>query len=75
MTRDLFKKTGATKVIFHTKIGTIKEKNDKDLTKTEEIKRRGQKYTDLDKKDLNDLDNDNRVITHLEPDTLESEVK
>ena len=76
MTRDLFKKTGATKVIFHTKIGTIKEKNDKDLTKTEEIKKMQQEYTkELYKKGLNDPDIHDGVVTHLETDILECKIK
>ena len=63
------------KETFHTKIGTIKEKNRKDLTEAEEIKKRWQEYTELYKKDLSDPDNHKGVITHLEPDILESEVK
>ena len=54
---------------------TIKDKNGKDLTKAEEIKKRWQEYTELDKKGLNDLDNHDGVITHLEPDILECKVK
>ena len=69
--RDLFKKTGDTKGTFHAKIVTVKDKNSKDLTEAEEIKR-WQEYTEeLYKKDLNDPDNDNGV----EPDILECEVK
>ena len=69
--RDLFKKTGDTKGTFHAKIATVKDKNSKDLTEAEEIKR-WQEYTEeLYKKDLNDPDNDNGV----EPDILECEVK
>ena len=74
-TRDLFKNIGATKETFHAKMGTIKDKNGKDLTEAEEIKR-WQEYTEeLNTKALNDPDNHDGVVTHLEPDTLESEVK
>ena len=64
-TRDLFKKIGAIKEIFHAKMGTIKDRNGKDLTKAEEIKKRWQKYTELYKKGLNDLDNCSGMITNL----------
>ncbi len=75
-TRDLFKKIGVTEGIFHTKIGTIKDKNSKDLTEADEIKKRWQEYTEeLYKKDLHDPDNHDGVITHLEPDILECKVK
>ena len=75
-TRDLFKKIRDTKGIFHAKMGTIKDKNGMDLTETEDIKKRCQKYTEeLYKKDLHDPDNHNGVINHLEPDILECEVK
>ena len=75
-TRDLFKKIRDTKGTFHAKIGTIKDRNDKDLTKAEDIKKRWQEYTEeLYKKDLHNPDNHNDVITHLEPDILECEVK
>ena len=74
-TRDLFKKIRDTKGTLHVKMGTIKDKNGKDLTKAEEIKKRWQEYTELDKKGLNDLDNHDGVITHLEPDILECQVK
>ena len=75
-TRDLFKKIGDIKGVFHARMGTIKDRNGKDLTEAEEIKRRWQEYTEeLYKKGLNDLDNHNGVITHLEPDILECEVK
>ena len=74
-TRDLFKKTGDTKGIFHAKMGTIKGRNSKDLTEAEEIKKRWQEYTELYKKGLNDLDNHVGVVIHLEPDILECEVK
>ena len=75
-TRDLFKKIRDIKGTFHVKIGTIKDRNGMDLMKTENIKKRWQEYTEeLYKKGLNDLDSRNGVITHLEPDILESEVK
>ena len=75
-TRDLFEKIRDTKGIFHAKMGTIKERKDMDLTEAEDIKQRWQEYTEeLYKKDLNDPDNHGCVITHLEPDILESEVK
>ena len=65
-----------TKGTFHAKMGTIKDRNGMDLTEAEDIKKRWQKYTEkLYKRDLNDPVNDNGVITHLEPDTLECEVK
>ena len=73
--RDLFKKIRDIQGTFHAKMDTIKDKNGKDLTKAEEIKKRWQEYTELDKKGLNDLDNHDGVITHLEPDILEYEVK
>ena len=76
MTRVLFKKIRHTKGIFHTKMGSIKDRNGMDLIKTEDIKKRWQEYTEeLYKKDLYDPDNHNDVITHLEPDILECEVK
>ena len=75
-TRGLFKKTRAIKGTFHARMGTIKERNNKDLIKVEEIKKRWQEYTEvLSKKGLNDLDNHDGVVTHLEPDNLECEVK
>ena len=75
-TRDLFKKTRDTKRTFHAKIGSIKYRNGMDLTEAEDIKKRWQKYTEeLYKKDFYDPDNHNSVITHLEPDILECEVK
>ena len=74
-TRDLFKKIRDTKGTFHTKMGTIKERNNVDLTEAEDIKKRWQGYTELYKKDLHDPDNHNGVITHLEADILECEVK
>ena len=74
-TRDLFKKIGDTKRTFHAEMGTIKARNNKDLIEVEEIMKRWQEYTEeLCKKDPNDLDNHNGVITHLEPDILECEV-
>ena len=75
-TRDLFKKIRNIKGIFHTKMGTIKDRNCMDLTEAEDIKKRWQEYTEeLYKKDLHDPDNHDGVITHLEPDILECEVK
>ena len=74
-TRDLFKKLRDTKGIFHVNMGTIKDRNGMDLTEAEDIKR-WQEYTEeLYKKDLYDPDNHDGVITHLEPDILECEVK
>ena len=74
-TRDLFKKIRDTKGTIYAKMGTIKDKNGMDLTEAEDIKR-WQEYTEeLYTKDLHDPDNHNGVITHLEPDTLECEVK
>ena len=75
-TRDLFKKTGDTKGTFHAKMGAIKDRNGMDLTEAEDIKKRWQEYTEeLYKKDLHDPGNHDGVITHLEPDILECEVK
>ena len=75
-TRDLFKKIRDPKGTFHTKMGTIKDRNDMDPTEAEDIKKRQQEHTEeLYKKDLYDPDNHNGVITHLEPDILECEVK
>ena len=74
-TRDLFKKIKDTKGTFHTKMGTVKDRNGMELTETEDIKRRWQEYTELYRKDLHDPDNQDGVITHLEPDILECEVK
>ena len=74
-TRDLFKKIRHTKSTFHTKMGSIKDRNGMDLTEAEDIKKRWQEYTgELYKKDLHDQDNHNGVIIHLEPDILECEV-
>ena len=71
-TRDLFKEIRDTKGIFHTKMGSIKDRNGRDLTEAEDIKKRWQEYTEeLYKKDLHDPDNNNGVITHLEPDYME----
>ena len=75
-TRNLFKKIRDTKGTFHAKMGTIKYRNGRDLTEAEDIKKRWQEYTEeLYKKDLYDSDNHNGVITYLEPDILECEVK
>ena len=75
-TRGLFKKIRDIKGTFHAKMGTIKNKTGMDLTEAENIKKRWQEYTEgLYKKDLHDPDNHNGVITHLEPDILECEVK
>ena len=75
-TRDPFKKIRDTKGTFHTKMGSIKDRNGMDLTEAEDIKKRWQEYTEeLYKKDLHDPDNHDGVITHLEPDILECEVK
>ena len=73
-TRDLFKKIRDMKGTFHAKMGPIKDRNGNDLTETEEIKK-WQEHTELYKKGLNDPDNHNGVITHLEPDILECKVK
>ena len=75
-TRDLFKKIRDTKGTFHAKMGLIKDRNGMDLKEAEDIKKRWQEYTEeLYKKDLHDPDNHDGVITHLEPDILECEVK
>ena len=75
-TRDLFKKIRNTRGTFHAKMGTIKDRNGMDLTEADNIKKKLQEYTEeLYKKDLNDLDNHDGVITHLEPDILDCEVK
>ena len=74
-TRDLFKKIRYTKGTFHTKMGTIKDRNGMDLTKAEYIKKRWQEFTELYEKDLHDPDDHDGVITHLEPDILDCEVK
>ena len=76
MTRHLFKKIRDTKGTFHAKMGMIKDRNCMNLTKAEDIKKRWQEYTEeLYQKDLHDPDNHDGVITHLEPDILECEVK
>ena len=75
-TRDLFKKIRDTKGTFHAKMGSKKDRNGMDLTEAEDIKKRWQEYTgELYKKDRHDPDNHDGVITHLEPDILEYEVK
>ena len=74
-TRDLVKKIGAIKGTFHAKMGMIKNRNSKELTEAEEIKKRWQEYTELYKKCLQDPDNLDGVVTHLEPHILECEVK
>ena len=74
-TRDLFKKIRDTKGTFHAKMGFIEDRNGMDLTEAEDIKKRWQEYTELYEEGLNDPDNHNGVITHLEPDILECEVK
>ena len=74
-TRDVFKKIRDTRGTFHAKMGTIKDRNGKDLTEVEDIKKRCQEYRELYKKDLHDPDNYNGMITHLEPHILECEVK
>ena len=73
--RDLFKKIRDTKRTFLAKMGTIKDRNGTDLTEVEDIKKRWQEYTELHKTDLHDPDNHDGVITHLESDILEYEVK
>ena len=75
-TRDLFKKIWDTNGTFHAKMGSIKDRKSRDLTEAEDIKKTWQEYTEeLYKKDLHDPDNHDGVITHLEPDILDSEVK
>ena len=75
-TRDLFKKIRDTKGTFHAKMGSIKDRNGRDLTKAEDIKMRWKECTEeIYKKDLHDPDNHDGVIAHLEPDILECEVK
>ena len=75
-TRDLFKKIRDTKGIFHAKMGSIKDRNGRDLKEVEDINKRWQEYTEeLYKKDLHDPINHDGVITHLEPDILDCEVK
>ena len=75
-TRDLFKKIRDTKGTFHAKMSSIKDRNDMDLIESEDINKRWQEYTEeLYKKGLNDSDNHDGVITHLEPDLLQCDVK
>ena len=74
-TRDLFKEIRDTKGTLHPKMDTIKDRKGTDLTEAEDIKKRWQEYTELHKKDLHEPDNHDGVITHLEPDILECEVK
>ena len=74
-TRDLFRKIRDSKGTFHAKMGLIKDRNGMDLTEAEDIKKRWPEHTQLCKKDLHDPDNHNDVITDLEPDILECEVK
>ena len=75
-TRDLFKKIRDTKGTFHAKIGSVKDRNGLDLTEAEDIKKRWQEYTEeLYKKDLNDLDNHDGVVSHSESDILECKIK
>ena len=74
--RDLIKKIRDTKGIFHAKMSTIKDRNCMDLTEADDIKKRWQEYTEeLYKEDLHDPENHDGVITHLQPDILECEVK
>ena len=75
-TRDLFKRIRDTKGTFHATLGTVKDRNGMDLTEAEDTKKKWQEYTEeLYKKDLHDPGNHDGVITHLEPDILEGEVK
>ena len=74
-TRDLFKEIRHTKGTFHAKLNTTKDRNGMDLTEAKDIKKRWQEYTELYKKDLHNQNNHDGVITHLEPDILECEVK
>ena len=74
-TGGLFKKIRDTKGTFHAKMGLINDRNDMDLTEAEDIKKRWQEYTELYKRDLYNPDNHDGVLTHLEPDILECEVK
>ena len=75
-TRDLFKKIRDTKGSFHAKMGTVKDRNSMNLTEAEDIKKRWQEYTEeLYKKELHNPDNHDGMITHLEPDILQSEGK
>ena len=74
-TRDFFRKIRDTKGTFHAKMGSIKDRNGMDLTEVEDIKKRWQEYAELYEKDIHNPDNHDDVITHLEPDILECEVK
>ena len=75
-TRDLFKKIRDTKGTFHAKMGTVKDRNDMDITEAEDVKKRWQEYTEeFYRKELHDPDNHDDVITHLESDILECDVK
>ena len=74
-TRNIFKKIRDIKVIFHAKMVMIKDRKGKDLAEAEKINKRCQEYTELYKKGLNDADNHEGAITHLEPDILEYKVK
>ena len=74
-TRDFFKKIRDTKGTFHAQMGSVRDRKDMDLTEAEDIKKRWQEYTEDYKKDLHDPDNHDDVITHLEPDIPECEVK
>ena len=69
--RDLYKKIGDIKATFHARMGTVKNRNGKDLTEAEAIKNKWQEYTELYRKGLNDSDNHDGVVTHLESDILE----
>ena len=73
--RDLFKKIGDTKGTFHAKVGTIKDRNVMDRTESEDIKKTLKEYIEQYKKEISDPDNHNGVITHLERDILECEIK
>ena len=74
-TRDVFKKIRDSKGTFHAKMDSIKDRNGRDITEAEDNKKRWQEYTELYKKDLHDQDNHDSVITHLQSDILECEVK
>ena len=74
-TRELFKKIGDIKETFHAKMGTTKDRNHKDLREPEEIKNGWQDHAELYEKGLNDPDNHDGVVTHLEPDILECDIK
>ena len=74
-TRDCSRKSRATNGTFHAKMGTIKDRNYMDIMEVEDIKKKWQEYTELYKKDLHDPNNHDGVITHLDPDILECDVK